>query len=67
MRERVKAQIAEFTAQHPEFDAEIVAQEVHLSNRGRGPGLSMYTMTACGIAFETPLMLGQEHAADTVG
>ena len=63
LRQRIAAAIAEFNERHPGQDTRITAQEVHLSNRGRGPGLSAYVMTACGIGFEVRLDLGQEECS----
>lgn len=66
LRERIDAAIAEFHARHPEWSTTIVEHAVALSNRGRGPGTSVYVMTADGVGFEVVLQDG-DSVADALG
>ena len=64
--ERIQAAIADFSALHPDWDVTIVERSVAPSRRGRGPGWSVYVLTADGVGFEVVLLAG-DHVAEALG
>jgi hypothetical protein len=63
--DRLRAQIAD-AAQHMHgWDLTVESFSVEVSNRGRGPGLSLIAMTRDGVGFEEPILPGDDVPAST--
>jgi hypothetical protein len=63
LQERLDAQMAEFAELCPDWDLTVVSRSVQLSRMGRGPGTSLYLLTADGMGFEEPLRPDDDVAA----
>ena len=61
---RLLAELRAFDQRHPGCDLSILRCWVAGSDRGRGPGESLYAYVAEGFAFEIPLAEPQSHDRD---
>ena len=63
VQSRLLDELREFDRRHPGCDLTLVRCWVGGSDRGRGPGESLYAYVAEGFAFEIPLDEPQSHEA----
>ena len=60
---RLLDQLRDFDRRHPGWDLTILKVWIARSNRGRGPGDSVYCLVAEGFAFEEPVYEPESHHA----